>query len=190
MVVVDDLQAWESNPVKPKDPIGNQRQFVKKWNAADFSNDDEFISEDRSIESGKRIFTEATCAQCHRLGNFGGVGANVGPALDDLYLKWKKDRSVVMKHIFDPSDHVVEKYKMYIVATDDGLTRSGLVVSQNDSYVELLESGSVSKTTKIPRDEIEEMVESTKSIMPKALLDSFTKEEILDLMVYLESEQK
>jgi len=31
MVVVDDLAAWEKNPVQPKDPIGNKRKLVKKW---------------------------------------------------------------------------------------------------------------------------------------------------------------
>jgi len=190
MVVVEDLAAWEKNPVKPEDPIGNKRQLVKKWTMDDFKDDLEKNLAEHSLESGKRIFTEATCAQCHRLGDFGGAGANVGPALDDLYERWKNDRGEALKQVLDPSSHVDPKYKMYIVATDDGITRSGLIVSQDDESIEMLESGSVSKTTMIPKEEIEEMAESKKSIMPKALLDNFTKEEILDLMKYLESNQK
>ena len=190
MVVVDDLAAWEKNPVQPKDPIGNQRKLVKKWTVDDFS---EQLKEDltsRSLESGKRIFTEATCAQCHRLGEIGGTGANVGPELDELYKRWEGDRGKAMKQIFDPSSHVDPKFKMHLIATDDGLTRTGLIVSQDDEKIELLESGSVDKTTTILKEEIEEMAESKKSMMPKALLDNFTKEEILDLMHYLESNQK
>lgn len=95
-----------------------------------------------------------------------------------------------MKQIFDPSSHVDPKFKMHLIATDDGLTRTGLIVSQDDEKIELLESGSVDKTTTILKEEIEEMAESKKSMMPKALLDNFTKEEILDLMHYLESNQK
>jgi len=95
-----------------------------------------------------------------------------------------------MEQIFDPSSHVDPKYKMYIIATDDGLTKTGLIVSQDDEKVELLESGSIDKTTTILKEEIDEMAQSKKSIMPKALLDNFTKEEVLDLMNYLESNQK
>jgi putative heme-binding domain-containing protein len=190
MVVVEDLAAWEKNPIKPEDPIGNTRQLVKKWTVADFEDDIKKDLAEHSVESGKRIFTEATCAQCHKLGEFGGAGANVGPALDDLYSRWKNDRGEALKQILDPSSHVDPKYKMFIVATDDGLMRSGIIVKKDDDSIEMLESGSVSKTTIIPKDEIDEMAESKKSIMPKALLDNFTKEEILDLMKYLESNQK
>ena len=190
MVVVKDLDAWEKNPVKPEDPIGNTRQLVKKWAVSDFESELKNGLVDHSAESGKRIFTEATCAQCHRLGEYGGAGANVGPALDNLYERWKNDRGEALKQILDPSSHVDPKYKMFIVATDDGLTRSGLIVKQDDESIEMLESGSVSKTTTISKDDIDEMAESKKSIMPKALLDNFTKEEILDLMKYLESNQK
>jgi len=190
MVVVDDLAAWEKNPVQPEDPIGNKRKLVKKWTVDDFAkelNDD--LSE-RSLEAGKRIFTEATCAQCHRLGDFGGAGANVGPALDELYRRWDRDRAKAMQQIFDPSSHVDPQYKMFIIATDDGLTRTGLIVSQDDEKVEMLESGSIDKTTTILKEEIEEMAESKNSMMPKALMDNFTKEEVLDLVNYLESQQK
>ena len=190
MVVVDDLAAWEKNPVKPEDPIGNQRQLVQKWTVDDFKAEMKHDLSERSLDAGKRIFTEATCAQCHQLGDYGGAGANVGPALDELYKRWKGDRGAAMKQIFDPSSHVDPKYQMYIIATDDGLTRSGLIVRQDDEVIELLESGSVSKTTKILKEEIDEMAPSKKSVMPKALLDNFTKEEILDLVHYLESSQK
>ena len=176
MVVVEDLATWEKNPVQPKDPIGNQRQFVQKWTAADFANDDEFVSAARSIETGKRIFTEATCAQCHRLGDFGGVGANVGPALDDLYLDGSVIAALFSSTFLTPSDHVDEKYRMYIVATDDGLTRSGLLVSENDDFVEkFLRAVRYRKTTRIPRDEIEEMAESTKSIHAKGSVGSIQR---------------
>ena len=190
MVVVDDLQAWEKNPVQPEDPIGNKRQLVKNWSMADFADDIEADLSGHSAEAGKRIFTEATCAQCHRLGDFGGAGANVGPALDELYKRWKNDRGEALKQILDPSSHVDPKYQMHIIATDDGLTHSGVIVKQDDESIEMLESGSISETTTILKDEVMDMAESKKSIMPKALLDNYTKEEILDLMHYLESNQK
>ena len=43
--------------------------------------------------------------------------------------------------------------------------------------------------TVIPQDDIDAMVPSPNSMMPKALLDQYTKDEIFELMAYLESIQ-
>ena len=190
MVVVDDLEKWQLQPTQPKDPLGNTRQLVKKWTIEDFSEDLKQGLDKRSVEAGKRIFTEATCSQCHQLAGFGGAGVAVGPILDGVYKKYRANRQLILNQILQPSSYVDPKYQMFIIATEDGLTRRGLIVSQNEETIELLESGSVSETIKIPKEEIEEMAASKTSIMPKALLDNFTKEEILDLMSYIESNQQ
>jgi len=189
MVVVDDLEKWQRQPTKPADPLGNTRQLVKKWTIGDFRDDLKDIS-NRSVTAGKRIFSEATCAQCHQLAGVGGAGVAVGPTLDGLYKKYRSNRELILNQIIEPSSFVDPNYQMFIVATEDGLTRRGLIVSQNEQFIELLESGSTSETTKIPKDEIEEMAKSKTSIMPKALLDNFTKEEILDLLSYIEANQQ
>ena len=36
MVVVDDLDVWLKNPIKPKDPIGSNREFIQAWKVEDF----------------------------------------------------------------------------------------------------------------------------------------------------------
>ncbi len=36
LLVVPDLDAWQRNPVLPKDPLGNTRSFVRNWSLRDF----------------------------------------------------------------------------------------------------------------------------------------------------------
>jgi putative heme-binding domain-containing protein len=189
MVVVKDLDKWMKNPKEPVDPIGNTRQLVKKWTVDDFKDDFKTDLSVRSVEAGKQVFTQATCAQCHKVGGEGGIGSNVGPALDEVYSRWKGDRAAVIREILDPSANIDEKYAMHTVATDDGMVRSGIIIKQTKDMIELVESAAVTEVTKIPMDEVEDMAKSSTSIMPKALLDNFSKEEILDLIRYLEASQ-
>lgn len=95
MVVVKDLDAWLKNPVKPANPIGSNRTFVKAGNVDDLK--DELVTgmhARRSPELGKRIFVEASCAACHKIGGEGGV---IGPDLSDLMTRWKGDRVGVLR---------------------------------------------------------------------------------------------
>ena len=64
----------------------------------------------------------------------------------------------------------------------------GLVVRQDAKFIYLASDPSrPDQLLNIPVDDIEEKTPSTVSIMPKDLLNTLTKEEILDLLAYLES---
>ena len=87
MVVVDDLDAWLQNPTEPKDPIGSNRSFVKAWSIDDFTADIANGLRGRTPEIGHRLFTEATCAQCHKVkGRGGAVGADDADGADGIQL--------------------------------------------------------------------------------------------------------
>lgn len=187
MIVVEDLDAWSKNPTKPKDPIGSNRSFVQKWKVSDLSAELENGLRGRSFEIGKKTYQEATCAQCHKLGDEGGA---VGPALDEVFSRWKGDRESILREILEPSHRIDEKYSMHRVVTIDGLTYTGIIKSQNDSELELLENPESKETRKVPMDDIDELVKTSQSIMPKALLDQFTKDEIFELFAFLEASQK
>ncbi|MEL6897727.1 MAG: plastocyanin/azurin family copper-binding protein, partial [Planctomycetota bacterium] len=73
MTVVEDLDAWNKNPTTPKDPLGNNRQFVAKWTIDNFPKQDiQNGMKGRVAEIGRRIFEEASCAACHKIGDQGG----------------------------------------------------------------------------------------------------------------------
>ncbi len=183
MVVVEDLDAWLKNPTVPANPIGSNRTFVQSWTVDDFKGEMENGLVGRTAEIGKRIFVEASCAGCHKMSGEGGV---IGPELTDVMTRWKGDGLGVLREILDPSHKIDTKYLMQRILTVDGRTVTGVLVSEDDINVTLL-SSSEAKPTVVAQDDIEAMVPSSVSMMPKALMDQYTKDEIFELMKYLES---
>ncbi|WDQ15610.1 PVC-type heme-binding CxxCH protein [Rhodopirellula sp. P2] len=188
MVVVEDLDAYNANPFEPADPIGNNRSFIKAWTIEDFAGDK--LTEGlrgRTAEIGQKIFEQATCASCHQVA---GKGGQIGPALDEVVTKWKGDSREVLTEILHPSDRIDDKYAMHLVLTADGQTFSGLLVEETDDVVKLLANAEAKEPTVIEQDEIEQMVKTSTSMMPKALLDQYTEDEIFELLNYILSHQR
>lgn len=188
MVVVNDLDSWLQNPTKPKDPVGNNRQFVKSWTIDDFAMNLDADLRGRSSEIGQRLFTEASCASCHKAGPALQQG-NIGPDLSQSLSKWKGDRVRVLREILEPSYHIDPAYAMHVVVTDSA-TISGVLVEENDKSISLLESVQATKPTLIERDAIEAHQKSSISMMPKALLDQYSRDEVLEIMGFILSIQK
>jgi putative membrane-bound dehydrogenase-like protein len=184
MVVVDDLKLWQKNPVKPKDPIGNNRSFVKNWQVEDLQIELEAGMRGRNPEIGKKLFTEATCAGCHQIQ---GQGGRIGPELTGVFQKWKGDRVALLREVIDPSHKIDDKYAMRRILTVDGQTLSGIVIAEDKNAVSILASQEATLPTVIARADIEEMNTSKVSMMPKALLDQYTQDEIFEILAYLES---
>ncbi|MEO1529802.1 MAG: hypothetical protein AAFX06_30690, partial [Planctomycetota bacterium] len=67
---------------------------------------------------------------------------------------------------------------------------SGIVIDEDDNKVTLVSNPESKEPVVVLQDDIEEMVRSTTSMMPKALMDQYTKDEILELMAYLRSTSK
>ena len=184
MVVVEDLEKWNSDPVEPANPIGSNRSFVQSWTVDDFKEELEAGMRGRTPEIGAKVFVEASCQGCHKVSGEGGV---IGPALTDLFTRWKGDRVGILQEILDPSHKVDEKYRMHQVLTADGRVISGIIIKEDDDNVTILENPEAQEPTVIAQDDIDEMLPSRNSMMPKALMDQYTKDEVFELMAYLQS---
>lgn len=185
MVVVDDLDAWVKNPVKPVDPVGNTRSFVKNWTVDDIVPEMEAGLQARTKLIGQQVFKDATCAQCHEMGEEGGA---IGPDLSDVVERFKNDRAAIVREIVDPSHRIEPKYVMQTVVTVEGRVISGIVTEETDDEITMIENPESAAPIVIAQDDIEDMIESNKSMMPKALLDQFTQDEIYELLAYLFNE--
>ena len=184
MVVVEDLDQWLKNPVEPSNPIGSNRSFVQAWTVDDLKDELAAGLQGRSLEIGKRIFVEASCAGCHK---FHGEGGSIGPELTDVVQRWKGDRVAILKEILEPSHKVDAQYAMQKVLTADGQVINGILIKEDADKITLMVSPDAKEPTVIDQDDIEQMTPSAASIMPKALLDQYTKDEIYELLAYLES---
>lgn len=187
MVVVEDLDQWMSNPTVPANPIGNNRSFVQAWKVDDIQADLASGLKGRSNEIGKRLFNEASCRGCHRLEGDGGI---VGPDLAKVVAKWKGNQIELLREILEPSHRVDEAYQMQKVLTVDGQTLTGIRVGEDDEKVLLVTNPESSEPTTLLKDDIEIMAPSATSMMPKALLDQYTKDEIFEIIAYITASQE
>jgi putative heme-binding domain-containing protein len=182
MVVVSDLDAWQRNPIEPKDPLGNTRSLVQSWKMADFDSDKLADSLKGRGSFGEKLFKEATCLGCHKMKGQGGA---VGPELADVMKRWKGDRFGILREILEPSYKIDPKYAMKTVLDVDGKTTSGIVTAEDKDSISILVNPEVPEPKVIQKEDIDEIIQSTVSMMPKALLDKFTREEILEILSYI-----
>jgi putative heme-binding domain-containing protein len=80
---------------------------------------------------------------------------------------------------------VSDQYRASVVQTADGKVVSGRIVSESpESIVVVTDPEDATKFVEIKRDNIEEILPSSESLMPKALLDQLNEAEVLDLLAY------
>jgi putative heme-binding domain-containing protein len=184
MVVVENLGEFQRNPIEPKDPVGSNRPLVRAWKIEDLNKKIEMGLRGRTFEIGKKIFNEATCAQCHQVGQ---VGKAVGPDLTNLWSRWKGDAAGVLREVIEPSHKIEPKYIVRKIITLDGDVVSGIVTAEDKDTISILPNPESPEPTVIPQDDIDDMIKSSVSIMPKGLMDRFTEDEIFELLSYLRS---
>ena len=178
----------ENLPARNLAPAGRHtihpgRKFVRKWKVNDLTRELHRLGQGRSYKSGIELFKTASCEQCHRLNEVGGT---LGPDLAGV--AGRNSRVVILREIIEPSKKIPELYQSHIILTLAGKSHQGLVVRQDAKFIYLADDPNhPDQLLKIPRDEVEEKTVSTVSIMPEDLLNTLTKEEILDLLAYIES---
>jgi alcohol dehydrogenase (cytochrome c) len=159
----------------------SSRAFVQDWQVADLLDDLDQLDASRSLTRGAELFTAASCNQCHKVGEVGAVN---GPDLTGI--ADRLDPAALLSEIITPSDTITEDYRMWRVDLIDGAILSGMITAQNDESLRIVENPLVdAEGYEINRDEVSEMTPSTISSMPAGLLNSFTRDEILDLLAYI-----
>jgi putative heme-binding domain-containing protein len=128
---------------------------------------------------GKEVFKK-NCSTCHRLEN---VGVEVGPDL--LSALRNKSAEQLLTDILDPSREVDPRYINYIVTTKAGRSFSGMVAAETASSVTLRRAEKAEDV--ILRNQIELLEATAKSLMPEGLEMQMTKQEVADVVAYLQS---
>jgi putative heme-binding domain-containing protein len=132
---------------------------------------------------GKLIFYSdgARCKNCHEIDDRAN---SIGPTMQEINKKYPK-AAELLQHVLQPSLKVEEAFATYGIITSDGRALQGLLVEQTDQEVVL--KTAEKKVIRLPRDEIEEMKRSDKSLMPDQVLSDLTAQEAADLFEYLRS---
>ncbi len=159
------------------------RTLVKEWTMDDLQPSLAEVSHGRSFKKGKTAFEEAQCLACHKFGNEGGA---VGPDLTAVSARFA--RKDILESIILPSKVISEQYAAAEGKTKGGDTFYGRVVEENADQIVLIPNA-LKPTEKltIRKADITLRRLSKISPMPTGLVNTFTKEEILDMVAYIES---
>lgn len=130
--------------------------------------------------AGKRQYMK-NCGRCHRLFDEGG---QVGP---DLTSFKRDDLPRLLQNVVNPDLEIREGYENYLIVADDGRLATGFLTSQDDRMVVLRTTEGASLS--FYRDEIDDMLAMSQSVMPKGALKELTDQQIRDLFAYLRSSQ-
>lgn len=137
---------------------------------------DDFLKK-ADLSAGRLVYHK-TCHKCHKLF---GEGYKIGPNLTGSN---RATLDYVLENVLDPHSVVGKGYQLTTVITDAGRIVQGILLEQSDDSLTIqIENERIV----IPRDEIDEMDTSEKSMMPEGQFDQLTRDQIRDLIAYLAS---
>ncbi|TWU21475.1 Cytochrome c [Novipirellula galeiformis] len=134
-----------------------------------------------NVAKGKRLFakTELSCVRCHKVDRTGG---EVGPNLTTIGSD--KDARYLLESICLPNAAIAKGFETAVIADEDGQVVTGIVKSESDEVIEVIQSDGVLK--RIDQTQIVAR-RSGKSAMPADLIKQLSARELRDLVAYLAS---
>jgi putative heme-binding domain-containing protein len=138
------------------------------------------------VAAGRQMFfksADVNCRQCHKIGD---QGVEVGPDLSSVGIQ--RTPAEILDSILHPSAKIDPKYQGKLVLTVDGAVVSGLVVTENDQSITIVEPSG--KARSMNQNEIETIKPLEKSVMPDLMLAEFTAEQAADLLAFLVEQKK
>ena len=156
---------------------------VKAWTMADFANDLDAVSSGRSFEKGRQAFADAQCLACHR---FGLEGGGTGPDLTAVSSRFT--RRDVLESILEPSKVLSEQYQNTTVWLKNGDDHTGRLVDETSDQLTLIpDSLKPDAKITVKKSDVTQRAASKLSPMPAELANVLSKEDILDLLAFIES---
>ena len=159
-----------------------KRSFVQEWKMADILPDLDEVGHGRNFAQGQDAAFAVQCLMCHRMGEEGG---SVGPELTAVASRFS--RKDILESILEPSKVISEQYANTDIGLKNGDTVSGRVVAETADKIMVRPSMLAPDMQEISKADIKSRELSKVSPMPPGLVNILTKQEILDLLAYLEA---
>ena len=129
------------------------------------------------IAAGRQLFTSA-CGICH---TFGTIGNQVGPGLAGSNIG-KLD--YFLENVLNPNGVIGKDYQLNVFKLKSGATMSGIVQFEDAQSFRLVMPGGAKFT--VTKGEVAQREVLSMSLMPEGLLDALTKEQVINLVAYLQ----
>ncbi|RPE08821.1 dehydrogenase [Chitinophaga lutea] len=124
-----------------------------------------------------KVLYQNNCGACHRLFDAGG---NIGP---DLTGYDRDNLNSMLLNIVDPNADIREGYVIHRIATTDGRTLEGKIVSRNGTAITV--QPLAGKNMILPASQVKEMKAQHISMMPERILDRLSEQEVKDIFSYI-----
>ena len=129
------------------------------------------------IAAGRQLFA-STCGICH---TFGYAGNQVGPGLAGSNIG-KLD--YFLENVLNPNGVIGKDYQLNVFKLKSGATMSGIVQFEDAQSFRLALPGGAKFT--VAKGEVEKREVLAMSLMPEGLLDALSKEQVINLVAYLQ----
>jgi quinoprotein glucose dehydrogenase len=130
--------------------------------------------------AGRTVFADKADVSCQRCHSVAGVGGTVGPALDGVGKRLRRED--ILESILKPNARIATGFEQAQITMRDGATHAGVVRRESDTelWVESLEDGVV----RLAKSDIIRRARGL-SAMPEGLGRMLTLRELRDLVEYL-----
>ena len=157
------------------------RSFVKNWKINDFSAElKKGINSSRDFANGRKMAGAGSCYVCHR---FKGEGGAVGPDLTSAGGKFSAYD--LLEAIIDPNKEISDQYGATNFKLKDGSVVSGRIMNLGqDHYQVNTNMMDPSSNTLVDVANLDSIEPSPISMMPQGLVNTMSKDDILDLLAY------
>ncbi len=177
MIVVNDLEEVPAILAKRKTSI------VKQWTMDDFAELPEIRTDEATVMRGMQAFQKARCNQCHVIS---GHGINLGPDLTDVVKRFQHQK--LLRQLIEPSSEINEKYRNHQFALKNGEVVTGVIIQDERKHIQVVSNLLLPQSiTRIRKRDIDEQIASRLSPMPEGLVDVLEKQEIIDLLGFLQA---
>ncbi len=178
LAVVQDVEAYLAKRAVTPEPV------MTEWKLDDLLPDLPKVGAGRNLAGGKESFQKLACVQCHKLGK---EGYAYGPELGDVLKRYKNDRAEVLRQILEPSLVIADRYRNYQFELKDGDEFPGMIMKEEGETLTVHTGPSDALIRSVKKSDIKKRELQNSSLMPLGLLNLLTKDQILDLLAYLEA---
>jgi putative heme-binding domain-containing protein len=170
-------------PAATKAAAAPPRAVVKEWKLDDLASELEAgLKRPRDLANGRMLYTAAKCSTCH---SFQGDGGLAGPDLS--YVGGHYKPRDLLAEILNPSKVINPQYGQVIYELKDGKTITGRAVETTDDVVTVATdpTNPFANHVHVKKQNVESVTPSRVSAMPVGLLNTLTRDDVLDLLAYL-----
>jgi putative heme-binding domain-containing protein len=177
LVVAEDLQDVPSMLAKIKPTL------VKEWKMTDFQDLQTDKNNEQIVMRGMQAYMKARCNQCHVIA---GHGVNLGPDLTEISKRFKGIK--LLQQLVEPSKEINEKYRPHQFVKSDGRVVAGVIIKETPKDYHVITNLLLpNAVTRVAKKDVDEKIPSKVSAMPVGMLNVLTREEIVNLVTFLEA---